>query len=201
MFIRVDKEYIDKYNKNDYLLSHLKYQMKIVPKEMLATRTHQIITMIKHDWKRAMFDTMYVGLKGKKILDVGGAYCGYTPLLNENDYTLIEPDKEFEFLKKFGARVFSCRWEDFEIDVLYDYVICCDVFLTNAQKLDVFLDKFLPYCNELRFSLTFRNIPKDRWRVKDLNKLLKKYGVREEIYYEDIGLPGQRNVYIISLKK
>jgi len=200
MFIRVDNQYVDEYMKNDYLLPIMNEQVKTVPKEMLVTRTHQIMTMLKHCWKRAMFDTIYVGLKNKKILDIGGAYCGYLPLIEYNDYTLIEPDKEFKYLKQFGAKVFSGKWEDFKIQESYDYITCCDVFLTNARKLDVFLEKFLPHCKELRFTLTIRNLPKDRWSVNSLNKLLGKYGIEDKIFYKDIGLPGNRNVYIISIK-
>lgn len=196
MFIRIDKKYLKEYSKNDYLLPYILKEKEVIDESILRTRLHQFNNMIKYEWKRAMFDTLYGDLEGKKILDIGGAYCGYKKLLELNDYTLVEPDETFSIL---NTNVFSGTWEEFKPGY-YDVVIACDIFLTNSFAIDKFLEKYLTITKELRFSLTFRNVGKDRWTLEELNNLLHKYNITKKMYYKDIGLPGKRNIYLISLK-
>lgn len=205
MFKRVDKQFLDEYAKDDYLLPIMQEEAKMLPDTIRRTPLHQAQTMIAHQWKRAIFHEMYHDLKEKRVLDIGGAYACYPPLVWENDYTLVEVDPEFfQLIGEYDAKVFIGGWEHFKPEQ-YDVVAACDVFLTNGRKIDEFLAKYLPVCKELRMTLTFRNIPKDGWTIEGLNTFFMPYAGRIDgfgkfEYKEPDLLPGNRNVYIIYLK-
>lgn len=205
MFIEVDKEFIRRYSeeKGDYLLPIILDSKTKISEKMAKTR--EFNNMIIHKWKRAIFDILYMDLKKKKILDIGGAYCGVPSIIENNDYTLLEPRKYF---KMSGIKFINDVWGNHKIDEKYDYVICSDLFLSNSNHLKEFLDKYLPVCKELRFTLTYRFKSTDvysGWTMNMINNLLFDYYGRnldiKKIYYkENSYLPNARNVYIISLK-
>jgi hypothetical protein len=205
MFIRVDKKFVDEYLKDDYLLREMQDNKHSISNEILESREFR--NMEGHTWKRAMFHEIYSDLVGQRILDVGGAYCGHRKMIEENDYTLLDPNGYF---KTKGVTLIKDTFQHHVPDAQYDYVICCDVLLSNSDKLELFLEKYLPICKELRFSLTFRYHNSGLYAgfsINDLNMIMTEYGVKQKrntqikkMFYRDEGLANSRNVYLISLK-
>jgi hypothetical protein len=91
--LKLTKDVIDKYLEDDYLLREINNSKENLPVEIVKTR--EFGNMIKHPWKRAMFDLLYGDLKGKKVLDIGGAFAGSSKFISENNYTLVDPKEAF----------------------------------------------------------------------------------------------------------
>ena len=207
MFLRVDRQFVLDYKQNDYLLPMIVGERARINQKIVDSKEYH--NMFHHSWKRAMFDRMYSDLKGQKILDVAGAYCGYRPLIEQNEYELLDPHAYFQ---TDGVRMIEGTFENHELDTTYDYVLCCDLFLWHgASNFVAFLDKYLPVCKELRFSLTFRYRNTDTycgWKLDELNEALREYGVDQhrnesvvDMYYKPDGcLPNSRNVYLVGLR-
>lgn len=49
------------------------------------------------------------------------------------------------------------NWYDMVIEDTYDIVIANDIFPDVDQRMELFIDKFLPYCKELRLVMTYYN--------------------------------------------
>lgn len=105
-------------------------------------------------------DLLKTNTKKRKVLDIGGGVSSLTPLLADNcEYTLVD------FLAHGGEeKVNKCSmmwenmdWYDMEINDAYDIVIANDIFPDVDQRLELFVDKFLPYCKELRLVMTYYN--------------------------------------------
>jgi hypothetical protein len=211
MFIKVDTDYLNKYAENDYLLPIITGEMKWVTERISKSREYQ--NMINHQWKRAMFDSLYGDIVGEKVLDLAGSYCGVPNLIINNNYTLVDQDKilfDLENISFKNISFFNQRFQDFVPVEKYDVVIACDLFLSNSVFAD-FPDKFLPFCKEIRFSLTYRFFRQDKYAgysLTDINDWLYKYCIEQKrnleyvpISYEvQKELPNKRNVYLISLK-
>lgn len=52
-------------------------------------------------------------------------------------------------------------WYEFEPSSAYDVIIANDLFPNVDQRLEIFLNRYLPFCREMRLTLTFYNI--SRW--------------------------------------
>jgi len=180
-----------------------------------------------HKWleesvqKRMIYYNIYWDLlstkSNKKILDVGGGYCSLSKLLHlNNDYTLLD------IMAHDGSKVFKLKrlinlvlgdWYDFiTTDKHYDIVIANDIFPNVDQRLELFLDKFLPICDEIRLSLTYYNIPRFyevkrinadevfhylAWSGETLKNVLKKYNIDVDLTDDSI-FPNGRSVYIVK---
>lgn len=206
MFLRLDKDNIEEYLMNDYLLSFVQSPQTGIDNQILQTREYW--NMIKHPWKRMVFDCFYKDIFGKKILDVAGAYCGVKPLIESPNYTLLECKNLYSLLP---TRVIVTDVREYESLEVFDYVVCSDLLITNFHNVKLILDKFLPICRELRISLTFRYLKTkefNKWTLDDLNSLMHEYCITQERnmefvpmeYHKDDCLPDNRNVYLISLK-
>jgi len=96
------------------------------------------------DPKQEIFDILYADLNGKSVLDVG---CG--------EFNYMLPAAEYEGVDlKFGM-----DWYDHKPGN-YDVIIANDLFPNVDQRLELFLDKYLPHCKEMRLSLTYFDEPK-----------------------------------------
>lgn len=158
--------------------------------------------------KRLMYYKIYGDLlkKGKKqlfILDVGGGYSTMSEILADNHkYTILDDTKKELYPQKRSV-VYVCDEWQVHIQSLnsihgnriyginWDVVIANDLFPNVDQRLDLFLEKFLPYCKEMRLSLTyFYDNPKwyftkrlngdetlclCSWTKEQLSKILEKY--------------------------
>jgi hypothetical protein len=99
--------------------------------------------------KRKVYDKLYEPLYhkwGLTVLDVG---CGEIDpeLTKRHDYTGVDLSAGLD-------------WYEFSPDK-YDLIISNDLFPNVDQRLELFLDKYVPCCDEMRLSLTYHNEP--RW--------------------------------------
>lgn len=134
---------------------------------------------ISHRWlldslpKRMIFQYMYGDLLSKessnlKIIDVGGGYTALTKLLLKNhSYTLVDimsHDNHQQFLqaqKKLNGNFWIGKdWFDFEPKGLYDVIIANDLFPNVDQRLEQFIERFIPISRGIRISLTYYNEPR-----------------------------------------
>ncbi len=156
---------LERYLENDWILTWLKQNEQEYEKEI---RTHQ--WMMEMENKRAIYADVYGDiLRGdmgsdKRVLDVGGGYNALTKILMRNSrYTLVDfmAHGGKEGLYKMGGVEWYCgSWYEHEVDRNYDYVIANDIFPDVDQRMELFLDKYLVHCHELRLVLTFYNKPK-----------------------------------------
>ncbi len=159
--LKNQEEYLDKRDKIKDLLDNASFG-----EELFAT----------HRWlqeslpKRMIYWSMYGDLlcmnsKRKTVLDIGGGLSSLAgEMLKYNDYKLldimahddIERVREIELAYKSNFFINS-DWSLFDTKDKYDIVISNDLFPNVDQRLELFLDKYLPICNELRMSLTYYN--------------------------------------------
>lgn len=151
------KKDLGKYLENDWILKEInKY-----PKDDI---------FVSQKWlkeipaKRMIYADVYGELlktKGKKILDVGGSFCGLSRILVKNhDYTLIDimAHESQERIKKVESEIgkfwVDSDWLDFEIKTNYDLIIANDIFPNVDQRLGKFIKKFIPYAKSIIITLT-----------------------------------------------
>ena len=154
------KEALNEYMKNDWI-----YKLLLDNTQDNKTRYDEWLFEIEA--KRLIYADIYGDIlmqscENKKVLDVGGGISAMTPLLAANcNYTLVD------FLAHGGKEMNGLTmnwknmdWYDFEIQDVYDIVIANDIFPDVDQRLEMFIDKFLPHCNELRLVMTYYNTAK-----------------------------------------
>lgn len=136
-------------------------------------------SFISHKWlvdslpKRMIYWHVYGDLlqptaKPQRILDVGGGYCSLSRLLlQKHDYTLLDimahdDHNQVETLEKSLGKDFwvNSDWYQFNAEGRYDLVIANDLFPNVDQRLELFIDTFLPLSREMRLSLTYYNYPR-----------------------------------------
>lgn len=112
--------------------------------------------------KRCIFWHLYQDLLKKnemKVLDVGGGITPYTYSLKKNckDYVLCDILAHDQFLRPIVENfLYENDW--FLLDPKpVDIIIANDIFPNADQRLDLFLDKFIPFCKEIRMTVTFYN--------------------------------------------
>lgn len=147
----------------------------LLAKETEDDKKHRTHLWLKDmDNKRMIFPFLYeeiIKTKQKdnfKVIDIGGGYSVFTKYFIQNcKYTLLDfmAHGEQEYVnaleKETGNKFFYQQdWYDFTIEHDYDLVIANDIFPDVDQRLEIFLDKFLPHCKELRILLTYYNEPK-----------------------------------------
>jgi len=176
---------------------------------------------ISHIWlkeslpKRIIYYELYSDfiLNGnKKILDIGGGYCGITKTLAlENDYTLLDicnSDIAINHIQK--------DWYDIKnTKESYDVIIANDIFPNVDQRLEMFLYYFLPKCKEMRLSLTYydnykfyktKRIDGDEifhqleWNSEQTEKVMKKYKKDIKLPYDKSVFPNGRQIYITTIR-
>lgn len=154
------------YLKNDWILALLKKEEDKWSKNF---RSHMWLKEM--DNKRMIYASIYGDLlqnkDDKKILDVGGGFSSLTNVLVRNhNYILLDffahdnqdalehiiTQQKKEFLKE-------AEWSD-EVARDYDIVIANDIFPDVDQRLEMFIERYLPHCKELRLLLTYYNNPK-----------------------------------------
>lgn len=113
--------------------------------------------------KRMIYSDVYENLlhtTDKKILDIGGGFCGLSRILIKNhDYTLVEvfAQDDHSKLKRVESEVGhfweNTDWYDFKPES-YDYIIANDIFPNVDQRLGKFIKKFKPYAKKMILTLT-----------------------------------------------
>lgn len=109
--------------------------------------------LIESTPKRMVFAIMYGDLlasrRSRSILDIGGGYSSLTRLLNaKHEYWLVDLQENGRDWNSMKPNVMRC-----------DIAISNDLFPNVDQRLDMFISRFLPYCKEMRLSLTYFNKP------------------------------------------
>lgn len=194
------------YAKDDYLLPLILDSKKYINDSVLQTREYR--NMIRYVWKRAMFHHIFGDVMSKKILDLGGGYCGVRKLIENPNYTLLERREVFGALP---TKTVIGQIEHYLSDEEFDVVVCSDLLVSNFRDIKYLFDKFLPLCREFRFSLTFRFRHAQQyagWTIDSMNTLLHDYCINQKRnteffpveYISEYGLSNERNVYLISLK-
>lgn len=162
------KNMLEDYKKNDWILDLLNKEEEEADKNV---RTHQWLKEM--DNKRMIYADVYGDLlsdcRDLSVLDVGGAYTSLTKrMLNNVDYNLLDfiahgGEKTIGAIEKRCQKEFwvNSDWMDMQCEnKTYDVVIANDIFPDVDQRMELFIDKFLPMCKELRLVLTFYNTPK-----------------------------------------
>lgn len=159
---------LEEYKKNDWILDLLGKEEEEADKNV---RTHQWLKEM--DNKRMIYADVYGDLLKESlnlsVLDVGGGYTSLTKrMLNNVDYNLLDfiahgGEKTIGSIEKKCQKKFwiNSDWMDVQCEGKpYDVVIANDIFPDVDQRMEIFIDKFLPMCKELRLVLTFYNTPK-----------------------------------------
>lgn len=163
---RVEKSWVDGYLKNDTVLEF-----------MNRVSQPDDETLVCHRWlretppKRAIFQEIYGDLLstgGKKVLDVGGGITALArPLSEKNEYTLLDllahdSAAQVDTFIQTAPRLHLQRmdWYAFQPGTHYDVVIANDLFPNADQRLELFIERYLPAAGEIRLLLTYYNIPR-----------------------------------------
>lgn len=108
--------------------------------------------------------TKYEGRQNRKrVLDVGGGFSALTKVLARNtDYTLVDflAHGGNEYVRKQDIHLIERDWNEAKLEGMYDLVIANDIFPDVDQRMELFIDRMLPICRELRLVLTYYNSPK-----------------------------------------
>lgn len=164
-----DKKMLDNYMKNDWILKLL---LEEENQRDVTVRTHQWLKSMEN--KRLIYADVYGDLleessERMSVLDIGGGYTSLTKrMVRSHNYKLVDfiahggeetiVETENECNKKFWI---NKDWNDFEVSPNeYDLIIANDIFPDVDQRLELFIEKYLPYCKELRLVVTFYNEPK-----------------------------------------
>lgn len=156
---------LEKYLKNDWIIDLINCHINEREKDI---RTNQ--WLINMDNKRMIYADVYGDLlrdkSTKKVLDVGGGYNSLTKLLSaHSQYTLLDfmahggADYLSEISKKYHIHWMKQDWCALEEIDNYDVVIANDIFPDVDQRMELFIEKMIPHCHELRLVVTYYNAP------------------------------------------
>tara|TARA_Y100000748_G_C15498128_1_gene488981 strand:- start:1071 stop:1766 length:696 start_codon:yes stop_codon:yes gene_type:complete len=121
--------------------------------------------------KRYIFNIMYgdllKGIDGQRVLDVGGGVTAFSSVLaSRHDYVLCEllahdeKERVSNLSDAMGREFIKVQdWWTLE-DKNYDLLIANDLFPNADQRLELFLEKFLPRCVKARLLLTWYDVPR-----------------------------------------
>lgn len=98
------------------------------------------------DPKQEIFDILYQFKGDESVLDVG---CG-------DDYKRARGLVREYFALDLKDGLDWYEWPPIDVDV----IIANDLFPNVDQRLELFLQKYLPHCKEMRLSLTYFDKPK-----------------------------------------
>lgn len=121
--------------------------------------------------KRAIFWKLYGDLidrSGLRVLDVGGGMTSFTRLLSErHDYTLVElnahdnQDGVSGFVHSAPKlQLQALDWWQMGQNGRFDVVIANDLFPNVDQRLELFLERYIPVSKHIRLSLTYYDNPR-----------------------------------------
>ena len=158
---------LEHYNKHDVIL-------ELLEKEMDNEFTSQIWLKTSIQ-KRFMYYHMYYDLLmgyssiPLSILDIGGGLCSLTKkMIKHNNYTLLDIMAHDSSLINEPFLIKE-DWSDFNsLNKRYDLIVSNDLLPNVDQRLELFINKFLPVCKKLRLTLTYYN-DRRSYKVKRLD--------------------------------
>lgn len=160
---------LKEYKENDWILDLLIENERDIDRNV---RTHQWLSEM--DNKRLIASQVYGDLlchndnEKPNVLDVGGGYSALTrKLIANNEYHLLDfiahgGQETIRRVEKDCAAKFWINEDWMEYDISQhpcDIIIANDIFPDVDQRLELFIQKYLPYCKEMRLVLTFYNEP------------------------------------------
>lgn len=182
--------------------------------------------------KRFIFNEMYGDLltvdQPLKVLDVGGGLTGMTRVFSSRHRYILadllahdDLNTALAMKEQVGSDFFRAQdWATLGADA-YDLVIANDIFPNVDQRLEVFLQNFLPQTKRMRLSLTYYDVPRFymtrrvdademlcmlAWNSEHLVSVLKKYstqivGANFEVFTqsEESVYPNGRQVCLVDL--
>jgi hypothetical protein len=160
---RVTVSDVNRYLKNDWIADLL-----------VKEAVNEDADLTCHQWlcdtpaKRFIYQELYGDLlkgSGLRILDVGGGLSSLTRILvKQHQYTLVDlmaHDDQKSVGRFLGSlpefAVHQSDWFLYKPAIQYDVIIANDLFPNVDQRLELFLEKFLPCGGQLRLALTFYN--------------------------------------------
>ena len=157
---------LEEYLKNDWILELIKQNVDDAEREV---RTNQWLTNM--DNKRLIYADVYGDILHKKsfgkVLDVGGGYNALTKILASHaQYTLLDfiAHGGQEVIKNvsemYGIKWLERDWYEIEDMDNYDVIVANDIFPDVDQRMELFIDRMLPHCRELRLVVTYYNTPR-----------------------------------------
>lgn len=157
---------LEKYKENDWILRLMEENTS--PEE---EKIRINMWMENMENKRLIYSIVYGEFlregKDTKILDIGGGYSSLTKVLAANsDYTLLDfmahGGEEYmkENARRYNIKWINSDWYNTELDNQYDVIVANDIFPDVDQRMELFIDKMLPQCRELRLVLTYYNAPR-----------------------------------------
>ena len=124
------------------------------------------------DNKRMIYADVYGDIlrnelgKNTRVLDVGGGVNALSKHLAANcRYSLLDflahGGKEYmeSFSGEYDIKWMNVDWYETEIED-QDIVIANDIFPDVDMRMELFIDRMLPLCKELRLVITYYNTPK-----------------------------------------
>lgn len=153
------------YLKNDWIMELMRQNDK---EQEQGIRTNQ--WLMNMDNKRLIYADVYGDIlqekTSRKILDVGGGYNSLTKVLaSHSHYTLLDfmahggADYVSKVSERYHINWMGQDWYELENMEDYDVVIANDVFPDVDQRIELFIDKMLTHCRELRLVVTYYNTP------------------------------------------
>jgi len=157
------------------------------------------------DPKQEIYDILYQFEGHESVLDVG---CGA-------DNGQLESMPAYTGIDMCFGDIWG--WYNFKPSY-YDIIIANDLFPNVDQRLELFLDKYLPHCREMRLSLTYFDEPKWyratrpegevvtmlAWDWERLTQCLIKSEISDDVvikYFDYSGtFPNGRKVLLVWLK-
>lgn len=169
---------LEKYLKSDVLLEKLKKY----PNDAEFT-SHKWLLDIPA--KRLIYQDVYGEFlksknnlpagKARKILDIGGGFCGLSrELIKNHKYTLVDilTHENHERIKKIESEIgkfwVNSDWSDFKPQGKYDIIIANDIFPNVDQRLEKFIKKFKPHTKKMVLTLTCYDLDKS-YQVKRID--------------------------------
>lgn len=158
-----ENTHLSDYLKDDWIL-----------KTLIQYETDYDLQFRPHNWlkeinvKRMIYADLYgdflKNTENMKVLDVGGGYSSLTKLLLKNcDYFLLDffaHDSKINMMELQTSLKKSFwinqDWHEAPLDN-YDVIIANDIFPDVDQRLELFIEKYIPHCREMRLLLTFYN--------------------------------------------
>ena len=156
---------LEEYGRNDRTLRLLE-EARQAGDEAFSSHRWLVDSLPKRMIYWRMYGDLLEGTKGsRRILDVGGGYCSLTRLLlKHHDYTLLDTiDNDdagaLRAIERSAGRRFWEQedWSDHKPASNYDVVLANDLFPNVDQRLELFIETFLPRCGEMRILLTYYN--------------------------------------------
>ncbi|PIR41631.1 MAG: hypothetical protein COV31_00115 [Candidatus Yanofskybacteria bacterium CG10_big_fil_rev_8_21_14_0_10_46_23] len=148
---------LEKYLKDDVILKKLQeypYDSEFPSHQWLLDM--QAKRLIYHDIYGELLNS-----KGKKILDVGGGFCGLSrELIKRHEYKLLDimAHGDHNKMRKISLENsnfwINSDWNTFQGLGQYDYVIANDIFPNVDQRLKAFISKFKSHTNKIIMTLT-----------------------------------------------